>query len=453
MLKKIAVAVVIAIFFSVGAWAEEEAATVEKKVPSFAGRLRNIPDFLLKNKREGHYFTAFPAIGVDPDTGFNIGAFMQFFNNKKKSDPFFEITPYRSTLQVGGIVTTNKVFQLYGYFDSPFVFDSPWRVRSEAQLFYNPLANYFGIGSAGQQLIFPGSGQVYSSYDSYKNALKVQSGGETNEDYDLYKYTNTFWRNSAEYNLVGGWIRLLGGFQISHTWIEDYTGKTVSGALQRTTHLEEDCSAGRAIGCRGGWDNFVKLGIVFDTRDFEPDPDIGIMWEGVFEYAPKILGSSSNYGRLSTSIRGFGKIFEIGGQKLIAANRFFYQSQFGDIPFYAMSSMGFTDLDRSGLGGFQTLRGYVLNRFIGPVTILNSSELRYSIYEFNVLHQHLKLGIKPFLDLGRAFDKVADTSFQNWHVDGGIGLMLAWNIATVISFDQAWSSEGSSFYMTLGAQF
>lgn len=466
MLKKIIVTGVIAVVFSVAmqlqaktdstnviAQTQDETVSIEKQIPSFASRLKSIPDFLLKNKREGHYFTAFPAIGVDPDTGFNIGAYVQFFNNKKKTDPFFEITPYRDTFQFGGVVTTKKVFQLYAYYDSPFIMDTPWRIRGEAQLFYNPLANYFGIGNNGQQLTFPGTGQVYGSYNAYKNALKEQAGGETNEDYDIYQYTNTFWRGSAEYNLIGGWIRLLGGFQVAHTWIDDYTGKTVSGAVQRTTHLQEDCNAGTAKGCKGGWDNFIKLGVVFDTRDYEPDPDIGIMWEGVFEYTPKILGSSRNYGRLSSSLRGFGKIFETGRQKLIIANRFFYQSQFGDVPFYAMSSLAFTDLDRSGLGGFQTIRGYVLNRFIGPVTMVNSTELRYSFFEFNVFHQHLKVGVKPFLDVGRAFDKVSDTSFKDWHIAGGAGLMLAWNVATVISFDQAWSSEGSAFYMTLGAQF
>lgn len=453
MLKKIVILAAIALLFSVHLFAQDETVQSETSPPKFADKLQKIPDFLLKNKKEGRYITAFPALGWDPDTGFNIGAYIQLFNNKKKEDPFFNITPYRQTLQIGGIVTTNKVFQLYGYFDSPFVYDSPWRVRSEAQLFYNPLANYFGVGNAGQQLLFPGTGQAYGSYRSYKNALKQQIGGETNEDYDVYGYTNTFWKGSAEYNLVGGWLRLLGGLQLAHTWIDDYTGKTVSGAVQLNTHLSEDCTAGRAIGCKGGWDNLLKLGVVFDTRDYEPDPDNGIMLEEVFEYSPKIFGSSRNYGRLSSSIRGFGKVFGVGSQKLIAANRFFFQSQFGDVPYYSMSTMGFTDYDRSGLGGYQTLRGYVLNRFIGPVTMLNSSELRYSFYEFNVWKQHLKLGVKPFLDLGRAFDRVADVSFKDWHIDGGAGLMLAWDIATVISFDQAWSSEGSAFYMSLGAQF
>ncbi|HZL41890.1 MAG TPA: hypothetical protein VFD66_01260 [Verrucomicrobiae bacterium] len=35
----------------------------------------------------------------------------------------------------------------------------------------------------------------------------------------------------------------------------------------------------------------------------------------------------------------------------------------------------------------------------------------------------------------------------------GVGFRLAWELATVVSFDYARSSEGSLFYMELGHQF
>ena len=33
--------------------------------------------------------------------------------------------------------------------------------------------------------------------------------------------------------------------------------------------------AGLVVGCGGGFDNTLKLGLAYDTRDFEPDPELG----------------------------------------------------------------------------------------------------------------------------------------------------------------------------------
>jgi outer membrane translocation and assembly module TamA len=59
----------------------------------------------------------------------------------------------------------------------------------------------------------------------------------------------------------------------------------------------------------------------------------------------------------------------------------------------------------------------------------------------------------PFVDTGRVFNSVSDTTFSDWKLDGGIGFRLAWNLSTIISFDYGRSSEGSLFYMEVGHQF
>ena len=102
----------------------------------------------------------------------------------------------------------------------------------------------------------------------------------------------------------------------------------------------------------------------------------------------------------------------------------------------------------------QTLLGrYRLDRFIGPVQMLANMELRYSFYDFTVWKQNIRLGIKPFFDVGRTFDSNSAVTFRDWKPGGGAGLMLAWNLSTVINFDMAWSGEGSAFYMEAGLQF
>jgi len=430
--------------------------------PSFARNKSQIPDILLKDKSEGIYVIPVPQIGWDPDTGFNFGAGVTLFNNGEATSPFFRITPYRQQLDTTVIATTGGLLQIRSFFDSLYTFDSPWRVRSEIEYYHNPAKYYFGVGEAGQQLTFPGTGQVYDSYGAYKDALRQETGGFANSRYDEYGYTRLTWRAQAEYELLGGYIRPLMGFQVGHIWIRDYTGGQVDAvnaagqnvkAVQNTTHLRADCNSGAAMGCSGGNDFYIKLGFSFDSRNFEPNPSSGLFWDVVSELSPKFLGSAFNYGRLQTTLRAFGNVLDIDKQRIVLAGRFLYSWQFGDIPFYSMNTLAFSDRDWTGLGGFRSLRGYTQDRYIGPVYMLMNAELRYTFYDFTIWKQNIRLGLKPFVDAGRSYSKPSDTTFKGFKVGGGIGAMIVWNLSTVISLDMAFGSEGDAFYMEIGQQF
>ena len=57
------------------------------------------------------------------------------------------------------------------------------------------------------------------------------------------------------------------------------------------------------------------------------------------------------------------------------------------------------------------------------------------------------------LDVGRVFDRTEQFSLQDWQVTGGLAFRLAWNLATIISFDLGFSREGPGFYMQIGHPF
>jgi hypothetical protein len=44
-------------------------------------------------------------------------------------------------------------------------------------------------------------------------------------------------------------------------------------------------------------------------------------------------------------------------------------------------------------------------------------------------------------------------SVNDWKITGGLSVRLAWNLATIISFDYGFGSEGNLFYMELGHPF
>jgi len=82
-----------------------------------------------------------------------------------------------------------------------------------------------------------------------------------------------------------------------------------------------------------------------------------------------------------------------------------------------------------------------------------SLELRWSLFDFEVWNQHFKPMLVPFVDAGRVFDKIDRFSLKDWKVAGGVGLRVAWNLATIVSFEYGISGEGNLFYMEIGHQF
>ena len=70
--------------------AEQEAppASAVPAPPDFMRDKPRIPEFTLKDKREGWYFTGIPLIGSDPDSGFNYGASIQWFDDGPKDRSF-----------------------------------------------------------------------------------------------------------------------------------------------------------------------------------------------------------------------------------------------------------------------------------------------------------------------------------------------------------------------------
>lgn len=50
----------------------------------------------------------------------------------------------------------------------------------------------------------------------------------------------------------------------------------------RQTKLKADNETGEIHGFRGGWDNSVRLGLAYDTRDLEPNPRSGMFHDLLF---------------------------------------------------------------------------------------------------------------------------------------------------------------------------
>jgi outer membrane protein assembly factor BamA len=434
-------------------------------LPSFLADKPTMDPRELEKKKPGMYITGLPLVDSDPDTGFGFGARAYAYWDGDRADPLFGYTPYRHRVYGQVFVTTNGYQQHTLDYDAPYLGGSPFRLRATVSYERNTAANYFGRGAATLgDLSYTGAGRTFGTFGGYTSALRqIGPSGIADTLYNKYDLEDPGVVTTVERDFFGGVVRVQAGLGASYVRVRDYTGTATVGddaasgatgipATMGTTRLKEDCDAARIVGCSGGVHDTLKLGVAFDTRDFEPDPRSGFFVDLTAEMSSRVLGSAYDYARVTFSPRAFVSPFPKLTDLVIAA-RGVYSVQTDGVPFFAMNTLAFTDTDRQGLGGLWTIRGYNQDRFVGPVSALANVEVRWTFVDFDAGSQSFALSVAPFLDLGRVFDRVEDFSFASWKRGEGGGLRIAWNRATIIVLDYGFSTEGSGLYMDFGHQF
>ena len=201
----------------------------------------------------------------------------------------------------------------------------------------------------------------------------------------------------------------------------------------------------------GGTNTLIKAGLVFDTRDNEPNPMRGIWTEAQLIWAPSFLGSTSkSYGRLILTHRQY---FTIIPEDLNFAYRLSYQAKLGgEMPYYMLpfvfnSPPSWT---RDGMGGSKTMRGILRNRVVGEDYFLANVELRWKFLYFTLFNQNFYLALSGFMDAGMVTGKYeidlsgvtdpADQIFfpsdsESLHTSAGGGLHIAWNRNFIVAVD------------------
>lgn len=428
-----------------------------QEVPSFA---RNKPLAAnLDRKEEGNHVEGLPLVGYDTNLGFGLGLGGYFTMNGRATDPLFRVTPYRHRFFAQAYFTTGGYQQHILSYDGLYLGDSPYRVRASFMFERNIAANYFGVG---ERTLAPleFQGRTFSSYDDQSAAAAALQGGVASPLYDHYEYDRPTGQVSLERDLFGGLVRLQYGLGVQYVGISRYDGTETSvdvngkstAAVHGATKLGLDCAAGVVRGCDGGWNDTLRLGVAFDTRDFEPDPRSGVFADLTGEWSAKGFGSAYDYLRVTFASRFFWSLLPRKWTELVLASRLLYSIETAGAPFYAMSFLSLTEANQEGLGGENTLRGYRQNRFVGPMAAVANVELRWTFVHFRVLKQQFSLQAAPFLDVGRVFDTVR-LDFTGWRASYGGALRVAWNRTTLVRFDFGASREDTGFYVDFGMPF
>jgi len=151
---------------------------------------------------------------------------------------------------------------------------------------------------------------------------------------------------------------------------------------------------------KGGLTSALRVGLMYDTRDFEAAPAHGIWAEANITLAPKFLGTTHSYFRYMLSLRQYLPLLE---DQLTFAYRLNYQGSIGNyLPYYIMpvfSNIG-KEYDRDGIGGYRTVRGIMRDRVQGLDVAFLNAELRWKFTRFHLLKQNIYLGLNAFCDGG-----------------------------------------------------
>jgi outer membrane protein assembly factor BamA len=156
----------------------------------------------------------------------------------------------------------------------------------------------------------------------------------------------------------------------------------------------------------GGRHTLLKAGLVYDTRDNEPNPFKGIWTEIQLHYAPSFLSNTDyGYGRIILTHRQY---FTLIPEWMNLAYRLSYQGKIGgEMPFYMMPFIFQTapKLTRDGVGGAKTIRGVRRNRIVGDGFAFGNVELRGKILRTTVFNQNLYIALSAFVDAGMVTQK------------------------------------------------
>ncbi len=399
----------------------------------------------IADKKEGVYVTGLPLLNYDADKGFGYGARVYLYDNGSKEDDLFTLTPYKQQTYLQVFQTTNGWSYDVLHYDAPYIGDSLFRLTGELVYEKNTQATYFGTTSASNNELTDTLGDSYKTAQEQQDALDAQNSPYYNR-YLLVK-------PKAEVNLArdffGGLVRLSVGVNVSHATVTDYNNTTVNDKYNEITKLAVDKES--LTGFEGGWDNGLKLGAVYDSRDFAPNPKNGSIHDFSLSFYGKFLGSDFTHQRYTFSTRNFFTPKE--ADYFTLAVQGVYSVQHGDTPFFDQNILDFADNQITGLGGYRTLRGYQQDRFVADVKVLGNIETRFNFYKFYTLGQTFDFMVVPFMDAGKVFDKVSDTDLKDYHYTYGVGMRIAWNQATIIMIDYGQSVEDSGLYINFGHIF
>jgi outer membrane protein assembly factor BamA len=362
----------------------------------------------------GWEVSGLPAINYNADEGFGYGVLLHLYNYGQAGK-----LPYRFTLQPTVFLTSNGRRDLTLFFDAPDVGGSRWRLDAYAGHETHNASPYYGIGNATIRI------------DSLADAKYYRFGRRR-----LQVTTN------LQRRLGVTKLRMLFGAGAVRVRVDESPD-----AVPTSVSTEF-----RAVEPPEGWSNYVRAGLVWDSRDRETHTTRGTWADALIQRVDKALGSDWSYTRATMTVRHYRPL----GGRLTWAERIVVQSVTGEAPFYDLAVVQTSFKPQEGLGGGGTLRGLPANRYVGKGLAVLNSELRWRAANFTLIGAASSLTLSGFVDAGRVWSERLQLSelVSDLHAAFGGGIRLGRGPNFVISLDAAHSAQSTlPLYIGLGFLF
>lgn len=357
-----------------------------------------------------------PALNFDSDEGVGYGALVELYQYGQGG-----LLPYVWSLRPTVFLTSRGRRDFTLFFDAPRLLSNGWRLDaylgSEKQI----ATPYYGVGNA-------------TLYDSL---LDSDSG----PDPFYYRFGRT--RRTAKFNLqrnIGEtplrWLVGSGMVRTSVLPVPEGDG---------TTLYQADVSAAEQT----MWSNYVRAGLVWDTRDRETGPRSGVWTELLVQRVDKSFGADADYTRWTFTDRRYFSL----GERVVFAHRYLLQGVGAGAPVHDLFEVQASFRQQEGLGGAKTVRGVLKNRFVGRGMLVWNAELRWRAADFPLFGRPSHLVLSAFLDQGRVWDGNVqlDELMTDLHRGFGGGVRLGMGENFTIAVDMGRSAEaGMPLYIGLG---
>jgi len=392
-----------------------------------------------KNVKTGWNLGALPTVTYNTDLGLQYGALVNLYQYGNG-----DIYPkYYHSLYAEASRYTKGSGILRFFYDSKFLIP---KIRFTADLSYLTEQALHFYGFNGYQAVYNKSWEDDSS-NEYKTRI-------------FYRHERKALRGKIDFQGKTGikninWVTGISLMNVNIATVNiDRLNKGKDGdeILKDTNTLYDNYIAWGIISDKeknGGFFTNLKAGVVYDSRDNEPNPMSGIWSEAV------ILQSFSNDFTFTKIAITHRQYFTLIKNKLSLVYRLGYQGVIaGNAPFYALPYMvsSFTKSSNAdGLGGSKTVRGMMRNRVVGEAVAYGNFEFRWKFADFIFKKQNIYLALNPFMDMGqvvkeREIDKsnipktIDQSEYFNeggdkLHITYGAGLHIAMNQNFIVAAD------------------
>ncbi len=344
--------------------------------------------------------TILPIAGYTSDYGLFGGLLYQRINYR---DDFY---PFYSNLQADFNGSTRGRWIVGVDYERATLFDRKIRNLTVFEYEREPQSTYFGVGNNS-----PFSPEAFDDGEYFLLKSHVEF------NFDARKTFKEF-GNSA----VDGVLRLKG----SYTSTSD-RGRDTQFILNPPPGIE------------GGWVNKLGTGLIYDSRDSEFSPRMGVRFETGANISSTLMGSDYSFTDGFADLRGYVPLL----WDFILAQRVEYSFSNGDVPFWEMPK----------IGNQRSLRGYALNRFIGDQSVVYMAEVRK--WFLSVLDDEIRFGGHFFSDMGRVFSNDDNPRFfDDWKTTWGIGgAVSAFSPDLIVRGEVGFSDEDYRIYAGVGFAF